>query len=221
MSSCCSSGHCKNANAFFDEDYARCDLQDYQKHGPSKQTRWLLSAIKTHIGEANLPRVTLLDIGGGVGPVHNELLKAGIAHAIDVDGSQALINASKAEAARQGHADRIEYRFGDFVALADAIPKADVVTLDRVICCYPDMPALLTQAAAHSTQWLGLVFPCGYWWQRLGVRVLQVFNTLFNKMQFFVHSTQNVDECLRAAGFTRVFHKGSIFWQAMVYQKVG
>lgn len=217
--SCCSSAHCKNANAFFGEDYARYDLKEYQARGPSKQTRWLLGAIQTQIGAA-LPSTTLLDIGGGVGPVHNELLKAGVSHAVDVDGSQALINASKIEAARLGHADRIEYRFGDFVALADSIPPADVVTLDRVICCYPDMPALLAKAAAHSNQWLGLVYPCGYWWQRMGVGVLRVFNTLFHKMQFFVHPPAGVDGILREAGFTRIYHRRSFFWQAMLYQKV-
>jgi hypothetical protein len=55
----------------------------------------------------------------------------------------------------------------------------------------------------------------------MGVGVLRVFNAIFHKMQFFVHSTQQVDERLRQAGFTRVFHKRSLFWQAMLYQKTG
>jgi len=66
---CC----CAFENAF-DEDYVEGDLKDYQKHGPSKSTLALLRAVQslTAVRDA-----TVLDIGGGVGAVQLELLKAG------------------------------------------------------------------------------------------------------------------------------------------------
>ena len=49
----------------------------------------------------------------------------------------------RGRAARQLH-DRVRYEVGDFVALAPDVEPADVVALDRVVCCYPDMAALVS-----------------------------------------------------------------------------
>ncbi|MGZ8690915.1 MAG: class I SAM-dependent methyltransferase, partial [Aeromicrobium sp.] len=45
---------------------------------------------------------TVLDIGGGVGAVHHELLHSGAATAVDVDASRAYIAVAREEAERQG-----------------------------------------------------------------------------------------------------------------------
>src|SRR6266508_4007771 len=116
---CC---QCRGMESQFDRGEAERKLRAYRRGGPVLSTR------------------TLLDIGGGVGAIQHELLKAGAARATDVDASNAYLDAARAEAARQGHADRATFHHGDFVALADAIAPADIVTLDRVICCYHDMP---------------------------------------------------------------------------------
>lgn len=49
------------------------------------------------------------------------------------------VDAAQEEAKRKGLDDRIRFYHGDFVDLASEIPPADIVTLDRVICCYPDI----------------------------------------------------------------------------------
>ena len=45
----------------------------------------------------------------------------------------------------------------------------DVVTLDRVICCYPDMPALVDASAAHARRLFGFVAPRERWLTRIGL----------------------------------------------------
>ena len=40
-------------------------------------------------------------------------------------------------AQQRGYDDRWHGIVGDFVEIADQVPRADVVTLDKVICCYP------------------------------------------------------------------------------------
>ncbi|MBA2255010.1 MAG: methyltransferase domain-containing protein, partial [Chloroflexi bacterium] len=101
--------------------------------------------------------LTVLDIGGGVGAVHHELLRAGAAAAVDVDASRAYISVARSEAKRQGHGARVRYVAADFVAVADELEPADLVALDRVICCYSDMAALVGRSAALARRRYGVV----------------------------------------------------------------
>jgi len=117
---------------------------------------------------------TILDIGGGVGAVPHALLEAGARAATDVDVSSSYVDAARAEAERRGVAPQIVFRQGDFVSLAAEIPEADVVTLDRVICCYPDVRALVSLSASHARRLYGLVFPRDTWWARLGMAIVNL-----------------------------------------------
>src|SRR5947199_213845 len=83
----------------------------------------------------------------------------GASGATDVDASAAYLAAAREEAARQGHAERVAYHHGNFVDLAATLPPADIVTLDRVICCYHDMPALVERSSAKAARLYGLVYP--------------------------------------------------------------
>jgi 2-polyprenyl-3-methyl-5-hydroxy-6-metoxy-1,4-benzoquinol methylase len=123
----------------FGEDSARGDIRGYRKRGPLKQTKLILNAIRS----LNLKNVDLLDIGGGIGVIHHELLDDVADQATHVDASSAYLKEAKAEAARRGHAERVHFIHADFTDVASEIPPADVVTLDRVVCCYPDFRRLL------------------------------------------------------------------------------
>ena len=54
----------------------------------------------------------------------------------NVEASTAYAEAFEQEATRLGHADKVQIYMEDFVEIALEIPKADIVTLDRVVCCY-------------------------------------------------------------------------------------
>jgi hypothetical protein len=140
----------------FDEQVAARDLRAYRSRGLPTVTRRLVDALVAEGVEGR----TLLDIGGGVGAIHHALLDAGLASVTDVDGSSAYLSAARQEAQRQGHADRITYRHGDFVQLADEVEPADIVTLIAVLCCYPQMESLVRLrqlALGTSTGWSTLV----------------------------------------------------------------
>lgn len=216
------SGHCCSTERYFDAEYAASDLDDYHAYGPEKETCWLRDALidAARAEGAALSSLSLLDIGGGVGPLHHELLKAGVARAVDVDASHAFIDGSRQEAQRLGHADRIEHLFGDFVALADAIAPADIVTLDRVICCYPDVRALVPYSAAKAKRFYAVVYPVDRWWIRLGAAAMNVWERLKNGLPFWIHSTRGVEAMLAEGGFERVFERRSLLWQAAVYRRV-
>src|SRR5260221_125431 len=66
-----------------------------------------------------------------------------------------------------GGEDRLERRMGDFVEAAADVQAAVFVVLNRVICCYPDMPKLAGAAAQPARMMLVLTFPNSRWWTRL------------------------------------------------------
>ncbi len=213
---CCAGSNCRAFESVFNASYAEDDLEDYRKHGPARATRMLLQAIQDATPVAG---ATLLDIGGGVGAAHHELLKAGARSAVDVDGSSAFLAAARREAERLGHADRVTYLHGDFVALAGEVAPADIVTLDRVICCYPDMPELVGAAAERAQRVLGLVFPRDAWWTRAGVWCVNLFERLRrDSLLFYVHRVAEVDAAVGRSGLSLRFHRRvGILWQVRLY----
>lgn len=209
--SCC---QCQGIETLFGERTARRDLRRYRRKGPLRTTRILLDAL---IAEG-VENATLLDIGGGVGAVSNTLLDAGAREATVVDASPAYLQAAEAEAGRQGHRDRITYRHGDFVEVAPEIPPADVVTLDRVICCYDEMEALVSTSAARARRLYGVVYPRDTWWDRLGVALVNLgCRVRRSPFRVFVHPPEEVERVIRREGLRRRFHRNTPIWQVVVY----
>ena len=162
----------------------------------------------------------MLDIGAGVGAVHLELLKAGSSAAVDVDGSPAYVAVAREEAERQGVADRVVYEAGDFVELALSIPPADLVALDRVVCCYPDMRALVSLSAARARRRYGLVYPRDSWWISAGSRLANGMLTLLRRrLRFWVHRTADVEAVVADAGLRPSYRRNGLFWQVVVFER--
>jgi magnesium-protoporphyrin O-methyltransferase len=212
--SCCTADY----DRLFNEKAARGDLESYRQHGPQGSTARLIDALR----EVGVGDATLLDIGGGVGVIQHELLAAGAAASVDVDASHAYLGAAREEALRRGFGDRAAHRYGDFVELAPEIDVADVVTLDRVICCYPDMPALVGASVARARRVYGLVFPVDRWWIRLGARFGNVLARLCcGTFRAHIHPTRAVDALIRSRGFEPAMHHRGLVWQTIVYRRVG
>lgn len=201
----------------FGEREVRRDLRSYRRSGPVRTTRWLIDGLRAD-GVAGM---TVLDVGAGVGAVHQELLADGAAAAVDVDGSPAYVAAAREEAGRRGTAERIRYEVGDFVALAPTIEPADLVALDRVICCYPDMAALVRLSVSKARVRYGLVYPRDTWWNRLGGRFLNGLARLFRqRTRAWIHRSVDVEGIIGAAGFRPRFRRSSLFWQVVVYERL-
>jgi hypothetical protein len=201
----------------FGEKTAAHDLRRYRRKGPSKPTRLLLEALRSH----GVAGATVLDIGGGVGAVQHALLGDGAAHVTSVEASSAYLRAAREEAARRGLADRVSYEHGDFVALAGRIPPADVVTLDRVICCYPDVDALVCRSAVRAQRVYGLVYPRDAWWTRAGFGICNLGLRIARRpFRAFVHPTRAVDAAARRGGLRRrLLRPAGPVWQVAVYER--
>jgi len=210
---CC---QCQGIERLFDGREALRKLDAYARHGPDRTTRLLLDAVKAE----HIEGATLLDIGGGVGVAKLELLSAGLRSATDVDASSAYLDIAREEARRLGYGDRVSYHHGDFVALAPEIEPADIVTLDRVICCYHTMPALVRSSAAKARRLYGLVYPRDAWWTRcFSAMENMAFRLRRHPYRSFIHSTRLVDTLAHGAGLERrLLHQGA-FWQVVLYAR--
>lgn len=205
---------CQGIENLFNDKMVSEELKQYRVKGPGKTTRLMIDALKAE----GVQGLDLLDVGGGVGAVQHHLIAAGIRQATDVDAAQAYIRAASEEAERRGIADRVHFRHGNFVDIADQVPPADVVTLDRVVCCYPDMRNLVDLSAARARKLYGLVYPRDTWFARLMVKILNVYFRLQrNPYRSYVHPTQEVDAIVRSHGLRKHYYAQTAVWQVVVY----
>ena len=203
--------------SIFDRKTARHDRDRYRKHGPDETTRYLLEMIRPLIETAT----TLLDVGGGVGIIGRESIRLGAGRVTLVDGSPDYLEVARDEAREADVLDRMTFLQGDFVRQADAIEPADIVTLDRVICCYPDVEGLVGSSAAHARRALAVVLPRDRWFVRLvlGLQNLS-FRVRRSGYRAFVHSNAVVDAIAARHGLRPTQERSTMIWRVALYQPV-
>lgn len=207
---------CEITDNAFGETDARSELKNYLKRGPERHTKLILEAIHS----LGLKNADLLDIGGGIGALHHELLESEVHEATHVDASSAYLNQAKEEATRRGHAERVHFIHADFTDVANEVPRADVVTLDRVVCCYPDFRKLLSAAADHSQAALALTYPRETWYMRIGLKVINFLQGLRkDPFRVFLHPVAEMDALLEQHGFKRVSLRRLFVWEMALYQR--
>jgi magnesium-protoporphyrin O-methyltransferase len=173
------------------------------------------------IAELGVSGRSFLDVGGGIGAIQHELMAAGATRGTSVDASSAYLAAARSEAGRRGYASRLSYLFGDFVELAPQLEPVDIVTLDRVVCCYPDMDALVDASASLARRAVGIVIPRDdRRLIRLGLAMVNLLQQLRrHPFRVFVHARADVDRRLEGLGFDRVLRSTSVLWQVLLYAR--
>ena len=213
---CCS--HCRDTTHFFDSSTAEKELRHYRKSSPSnKTTRMLIDAL----GErTDLAGKSMIDIGGGIGAVPYELMDRGLGRSTLVEASEPYLEAARREAQRHGWTGRVDLRYGDFVELAPEVEDADIVTLDRVICCYPHMERLVEASAGSARRWYGVVYPKDKWFIGAGFSVVNLYCRL-RGLNFRVYRHARVDATIQAQGFTPTYWESTLLWHVAWYERTG
>ena len=208
---------CEITDNAFSEEEAKAELRSYRRRGPMNQTKLILEAIRS----LGLKNADLLDIGGGIGAIHHELLDDVASEATHVDASSAYLKEAKQEAARRGHGERVRFIHADFTDIASELGTADIVTLDRVVCCYPDFRRLLQTAAEHSQRALVLTYPREIWYTRFALKVANFFQRLRrDPFRVFLHPVSDMDALLNREGFQRVSLRRLFVWEMALYKRV-
>ena len=207
---------CEMTDNMFNEESAKSDIKEYRKSGPAKQTRLILEAVRS----LGLKDIQLLDIGGGVGVIHHELLVDVAREATHVDASSAYLKEAREESEKRGNIERVNFIHADFTDVAAELPQVDIVTLDRVVCCYPDFRSLLKNASEHSREAIALTYPREVWYTRIGLGMINFFQRLRkDPFRVFIHPIHEMDSLLNAQGFKRISGSRLFVWEMALYTK--
>jgi magnesium-protoporphyrin O-methyltransferase len=213
MSCCCTPSG--GIGKFFGH-FARRYRRRYAKRGFEPAQRQLVEGVR----RVGVDGAMLLEIGCGVGYLHQQLLRDGAARAVGVDISEDMIAQARDAARAGGLAERTQYRVGDFVALADSLEFADVTLLDKVVCCYPDAEALVARSVAKTRRVYALTYPRDRLFNRVGARVLNFLLWLLRSgYRAYIHDPRRIEGWVAAAGFKKSYENRTSLWLTQVYAR--
>ena len=212
---CCSA---KGCDEFFSERVARRDAARYRRAGIDGSARRVVEFVRGHGVQGS----SVLEVGGGVGAIQLELLRAGAARAENVELSPAYEPYAAELLQAAGLEGRVERRLLDFAAQGDEVPSADVVVLHKVVCCYPDYEALVGAAAAHAKRQLALTFPRESWWLKLGLGVVNLIERVRRKtFRVYVHSPAAMIAVARSHGLEPTARHRGRLWEFCGLERTG
>ncbi len=170
--------------------------------------------------QAGYRDATVLDIGCGVGYLHQTLLQHGARSATGIDLAPKMLQEARDWADQKGLGDRVTYIQGDFMTLDDRIGRTDVCLLDKVVCCYPDAHGLVKKSLALTKRVYALTYPRDRWFVRWGTRTLGFLLWLMRSdFRSYVHDPQAIERCINAEHFEKCFQDQTAAWLTQVYVK--
>jgi len=213
MSACCDPSGCRR---MFDARHAERNARDFRKKGLDATGERLVRSV----ARRGLTEARVLEIGGGVGGLAIELLRAGAARAVNVEISPEYEGAALGLARDLGFEGRIERVIGDAAEVVPALGPFDVVVMHRVVCCYADADRLMSVAARASQRLLALTFPRPTPIVRLGLAVGNLwFRIIRNGFRVFAHSPGTILGAVAREGLRPVEDFEGFFWRGVVLER--
>lgn len=202
---------------FFGEKTAANDARRYRRKGADP----MASSLARRAAARGVAGASVLEIGGGVGQVALELLKAGAAAAEVVELLPAYEPFVRELASEAGVAERMSFRTSDLVADPASAAPADVVVLNKVVCCTPDGVALAGIAASLARRTLVLSFPRQVWWARAALAAANLYLRLRGRrFRVFVHPEASIEGAVEARGLTRVSERNGPLFRIAAFERV-
>ncbi len=130
MPDCCSP---KGYRWVFSERSARAEARRYRRKGLDKTSREIVDYLKS----SGIAGQSVLEVGGGVGAIQIELLKAGAIGVVSVELTPTYEEAAVGLLEDAGLRDRVQRQVIDFVDAASAVESADIVVLNTTCRGWP------------------------------------------------------------------------------------
>ena len=173
------------------------DLRRYRRRGADPITRLLLTELR----KWPLQGASILDVGGGIGVIGMELADSGAGSATVVEASPAYFDVARSEMESRYGSRPTQFVVGDFARMAPTLSDADVVTLDRVVCCYPGVEDLLCAAVQRTRRLIAFSYPRNRWYVRAAIALENWWRRLRgNPFRAFLHPPQRMCAVLEGAG---------------------
>jgi hypothetical protein len=211
---CSCGGFCGAAGAQFSRKRAEKDLRQYHRKGPKATTRLLRDGLER---SGLVQDASLIEVGAGIASLTFELLPLGVTRALVIDASPAYLAVAAEEASQRQVADVVRFVHADFAESAEPFPRASIIALDRVVCCYPSYRLLLEQAMRCADRAVALSYPRERWFVRAGVWFENV--TRKTGFQTFVHPVDDMMRVIKHGGFEPVSSQSTVMWSADVFAR--
>lgn len=185
----------------------------FRWRGPAGHARSFASALPDVKGSK------VLDIGGGLGGLGHALLDLGASRVQLVELSQEYLQGARRLAMQTGRSERFEFMHAD-AARSPAIEEADVVVLDRAVCCYPEAAELLARAASLSRRTLAFTMPRDTASVRLFVNLVNgVTRLLRHPYRVFMHDPELLQRAATSSGHRQVERRRIATWELRVFER--
>lgn len=213
MTGCCAR---HGQEEFFRDRNARRDAARYRKKGPDPMAR----SLARRAAARGLEGATVLEIGGGVGQVLLELLTRGAAVGEVVELLPAYEEHVRALAAEKGLSERVSFRTADLVADPAGTHPADIVVMNKVVCCTPDGVELAGIAAALARRTLVVSQPRDVWWVRTAFGLVNVYLGLRRRrFRVYVHAPRVLAEAVRSHGLTQASARDGPLFRVVAFER--
>ena len=201
----------------FTPKMARRNLERFRKKGLGKlESRMVESASR--YGPADGGRV--LEIGGGIGALQAVLLERGAEQGEVVELVDAYEPYARELARERGLEERTSFRVADVLEDPAAVEPADVVLMNRVVCCSPDGVALAGRAAGLARRTLVLSFPRDVVWVRTGLGLVNLgLRVARRSFRIFVHSPAALASAAEAEGLRRAGGGRGPVWEYVAFER--
>ena len=213
MPSCCRGAPCEE---MFNPRQARRSLNRYRRKGLGDLERQMLQAAAS----GGLDGARVLEIGGGIGALQIELLEAGAGQGVVVELASAYEPYALELARERGLGDRVSFRVEDVLDSPDSVDQADVVVLNRVVCCSPDGIRLAGVAARLATRTLVFSFPRDRLLVKAGLALVNgSLRLLGRSFRVFVHAPSSLVAAAEAEGLRPLESGRGFLWEFVALQR--
>jgi 2-polyprenyl-3-methyl-5-hydroxy-6-metoxy-1,4-benzoquinol methylase len=200
----------------FSARVATADLRRFRKRGLDR----LEARVADYLGAEEVAGRSVLEVGGGIGVLQVALLKKGAGKVTNVEMSSAYESVARELLAEEGFGDRVTRLIADFAVSGEKAPSSDIVLLNRVICCYPDMPLLLGAALGKARKLAVLTFPR----RRASVRFVWAADNLLARItrrafRGYLHAPEEVLGLAESHGFAVAANDLSPMWHTVVLRR--
>lgn len=212
MPDCCSLP--RGYDKLFGEKAARRNLKQYRRRGLDAVGQEIVDFLRGRGVEG----LTILEIGGGIGALETELLKAGASSAVNAELSPAYEPFAHELWEEAGVEERAEYRIGDVTQ--NGVGHADAVVMNKVVCCYPDAEALVGAAAERARRYLVMSFPRERRLTRIGFGGLNLVSRLLRwEYRSFIHPVAEILGAAERRGLKPVDDHRGLIWQTVALER--
>ena len=172
------------------------------------------------LAQRGIEGATVLEVGAGIGSAQVALLGSGASRSVAYDLSPAYEVASAELLQEHGLEDRVEWHTGDLLAEDAGAGDADVVFLNRVVCCYPHMTEMVDAVSARTGRLLAMSYPRDRWWLRIGLRLVNLTLRLRRtSFRVFLHDPREIRRRVEAAGLSEAAAGTTAVWEWRVWER--